>query len=100
MAFVRSGDAGNVADTSHVLVTKNTSEAMPVGRVVAIDRANNRVALATSSTDSQSANCYFGVTASDSTASETTVEVIPFEHGQVYDATTNANTASTQVFAR
>ena len=101
MAFKLVSGAGAVLDSASLRVDKD-GNAISANAVVAFNRASNVVTAASSTTDSQSANCYLGVNASDSAVAAGTAQaiIVPFVKGQIWEADCNANTASSQLYAR
>ena len=69
---------------------------------MAFSRASNVVTAASSTTDSQSANCYLGLHNSDSAvaASTTVIDIIPLSKGQILEFDCTNNTAASQLYAR
>ena len=103
MAFVRVSGSGATLDAAHLPFPRTSGATFTSGEVVAWNRASNVIQDATSSTDSQSANCYIGVICGATGVTgqlATEVDVSPFEKNQLWLADCNANTAASQVGAR
>jgi len=95
--FQRINNVGSIQDDSHVPIAKNTSQALVGGDVLAWDRSENYVQRATSDTDNHGSDCYAGVVVGDKAATDTEVDVLFFQHNQVFEVDCNSDTATSQI---
>lgn len=101
MAVKLIGATGSALDSASLRFNKD-GNSVSANSVVAFNRASNVVTQATSTTDSQSANCYLGLHNSDSAVAAGTavIDIIPFAKGQLLEFDCTNNTADSQLYAR
>ncbi len=97
MAFVYKSANNSGFSPASIEVAKTTETVTAKGDVMAWDRGNNALERATSST---TAADMFGVCMEIQTAADTTVIVVPFSPGQIWEADLASNSSTSETGER